>query len=440
MPPTGFKDFTREQTKILLILTLVNFVNYVDRQILFPLFPFIGADFGLTYTELGALATVFTVVLSLASLPLGMAADRSSHRRVISFGVIFWSAATFLSGLAGSFRALLTARALVGVGEAAYTPAGQTIITAVFPYQVRARVQGIFNVGMFFGGAAGIVLGGIVAEYLGWRPAFFIVGVPGLLLGLAVFRLPETHSQRDREKAGIAIRDLLRVPAFLALLASGWFSSFAGYAYIAWGPMLVQEWKDFSAKEAGLTLGLTVLVSGVVGVMAGAALADRLARIAPWGRAATVPIGFLISAPFILGALLTESKVLFVILFGVGTFFMTWYHGPVTAVIHDLIPSRGHATALGLYNLFVNLFAMALAPMAIGKIADRSTLLMGMYAALGAQVIGGLLFLAVVHLIHKHGLRHPAMEPYRPREGAASEVKLPPAPAFAGSGTDIEGA
>src|SRR5947209_6645229 len=120
----ALRDFSREQWKVLAILALVNFVNYVDRQILFPLFPFIRKDFGLNFFQLGTLATAFTIVLSLGSMPLGMLADRTSRKRVISFGVIFWSLATFLSGLATSYRLLLGARALVGVGEAAYTPAG----------------------------------------------------------------------------------------------------------------------------------------------------------------------------------------------------------------------------------------------------------------------------------------------------------------------------
>src|SRR5580704_694065 len=141
------KDFTGKQWIVLSILMLVNFVNYVDRQIIFSLFPFIRRDFNLNYAELGSLATAFTVVLSLTSLPLGMLADRVSRRLVISFGVLFWSAATFFSGLAGSFQSLLVARGLVGVGEAAYTPAGTAVISANFPKEVRARVQGSFDLG-----------------------------------------------------------------------------------------------------------------------------------------------------------------------------------------------------------------------------------------------------------------------------------------------------
>src|ERR1700679_1459540 len=117
-------DFTGQQWRGLLILMLVNFVNYVDRQIVFALFPFLRRDFGLTSLQLGMLATAFTVVLSLASFPLGMLADRISRRAVISAGIVFWSGATFFTGLAGSFRSFLVAGGGGGGGGDAYTPRG----------------------------------------------------------------------------------------------------------------------------------------------------------------------------------------------------------------------------------------------------------------------------------------------------------------------------
>jgi MFS family permease len=414
MAPNGF---SRYQLKVLAVLTLLNFINYVDRQIIFPLFPLIRRDFGLTYSQLGALATAFTVVLSLGTLPFGILADRISRKKVISAGVVVWSLATFLSGISQSFRSLLAARALVGIGEAAYTPAGTAIISATFPQEVRASVQGYFNAGMFIGGATGIALGGVLANWLGWRPAFFIVGIPGLLLAFTIRGLKEPEHQET--KHGLPVRELLRVPAYVMILISGWFASFAGYGYVAWGPALVQEFKRFGPLEAGVTLGLIVVVAGLAGILTGAFLSDRLARRVPWGRVAIVPVGFVISAPLVFLALHTESKLLFAILFGLGAYFLSWYHGPVTAVIHDLIPSRGHGTAIGIYLFFVNFFAMAVAPMLIGQIADRSNLLWGLHAAVAAQLIGGLLFFYVLVLIRRHGLNHPAMAPYRRNELSA---------------------
>ncbi|HEY6339077.1 MAG TPA: MFS transporter [Candidatus Sulfotelmatobacter sp.] len=400
-------DFTGRQWQVLLIMMLVNFVNYVDRQIVFALFPEIRHDFGLSFVQLGYLATAFTVVLSLASFPLGMVADRVSRRAVISAGVLFWSGATFFSGLAGSFRSLLIARGLVGVGEAAYTPAGAAVITASFPREVRARVQGAFDIGMFIGGATGIALGGIMASAFGWRFAFFLVGIPGVILGLTALRLPKSVAVVAKES--MPIRDLLRVPAFLALLVSGWFCSFAGYSYVAWGPELIEDYKGFSAAQAGIALGLVIVLGGTLGIATGAYLSDFLAKARTWGRAVVVPIGFVLAAPAIYFALHANGKLRFLILFGLGAFFLSWYHGPLTATIHDLVPPRGHATALGFYYLFTNLFSMAIAPVVIGRVADRYNLITALHVPIFAQLAGAVFFILVIQCIRKDGLHHPAL-------------------------------
>jgi MFS family permease len=402
-----FRDFSSIQRRVILILMWVNFVNYVDRQIIFSLFPAIRRDFGLSFGQLGYLAAAFTVVLSLTSFPLGMLADRVSKRAVISAAVLFWSAATFFSGLAGSFRSLLAARGLVGVGEAAYNPAGAAVISASFPGEIRARVQGTFDIGMFIGGAVGLALGGMIVQSFGWRPAFFVVGIPGVILGLSALRLPRTPVSSSREY--MPIRELLHVPAFIALMVSGWFCSFAGYAYVAWGPELVQDYKGFSARQAGTAIALAIVVGGTCGIATGAYLSDRLAKVRSWGRAAVIPVGFVLAAPAIFFALRTTSKLQFVLLFGLGAFFLSWYHGPLTATIHDLVPPHGHAAALGFYNLFVNLCSMALAPLIIGKIADRYDLITAFHIPIAAQLVGAALFLVVIQCIRRNGLRHPAL-------------------------------
>jgi predicted MFS family arabinose efflux permease len=336
-----------------------------------------------------------------------MLADRFSRRSVISAGVLFWSGATFFSGLAGTFRSLVAARALVGVGEAAYTPAGAALLSASFPKDIRARIQGSCDLGMFAGGATGIALGGIMAQSFGWRTAFFFVGIPGLLLGLSALHLPE--APRDRFQEQISLKDLMHVPAYLAVLVAGWFASFAGYSYVAWGPDLIQEQKGFTAREAGVALGLIVVLGGALGIAVGAYLSDRIARWRSWGRALVIPIGFLLGAPAIFIALHTHAKAPFLLFFGLGAFFMSWYHGPLTATIHDLIPPVGHATAIGLYSLFVNLFAMALAPLVIGRAADRYGLINALHIPIASQLIAGACFGIVVLLIRRNGLQHPVL-------------------------------
>jgi predicted MFS family arabinose efflux permease len=395
-------DFTSDQKRVLLVLTLINFVNWIDRQIVYPLFPLIKNDFHVSYAQLGCLVAAFSVVHALGSFGLGRLADLTSRKKVISYGIAFWSAATFMSGVAPSFRSLLVCRAAVGVGEAAYAPAGNAMISAVFPKGVRARVQGFFDLGMFTGGALGLALGAILAQSVGWRPAFFIVGVPGVLLALSVRGLPEQSQKSETEK--VSMRELARIPAYLFVLVSGWFSAFAGYTYVIWGAEFVYRYKAFSLRQAGILLGSVMLVAGILGVISGACVADRLAKTVVWGRALTPAIGFLASAPFILGALHTGSKFTVLFLLFTGTFFMTWYHGPVTAVIHDLTPPRNHASAIGLYYFFVNFFGTTTASALVGKLADRYGLLAGMHCAVIAQVVGGMGFFAVVHSIRRHGL------------------------------------
>jgi len=167
--------------------------------------------------------------------------------------------------------------------------------------------------------------------------------------------------------------------------------------------------------------------------MTGACVADRLAKVFVWGRALTPAIGFLVSAPFILGALHAGSKFTVLCLLFAGTFFMTWYHGPVTAVIHDLTSPRNHASAIGLYYFFVNFFATTTASALVGKLADRYGLLAGMHCAVIAQVVGGMGFFVVIHSIRRHGIasrlashrreNYWSPEPmvWRPKQAEASE-------------------
>jgi predicted MFS family arabinose efflux permease len=263
---------------------------------------------------------------------------------------------------------------------------------------------------MFIGGATGIALGGLMVQSFGWRPAFFLVGVPGVVLGLSALRLPKAQLSSSREC--MPMLELLRVPAFIALLLSGWFCSFAGYAYVAWGPELVQDYKGFSAREAGMALALTVVIGGTCGIVTGAFLSDHMAKLRTWGRAVVIPVGFVLGAPAIYAALHTMSKAQFVLFFGLGAFFLSWYHGPLTATIHDLVPPRGHATALGFYNFFVNLFAMALAPLLIGRAADRLGLISALHIPIAAQLAGAALFVVVIQFIRRNGLRHPLLARY----------------------------
>ena len=395
-------SFEKQQVRVLAVLTLVNFMNFVDRQIIGALVPLISADFLLTHSQAGLMGTVFALVHSVLTLPLGVVADRTSRKKVIGFGLVLWSGATFLSGLAASFRMLLASRAVVGMGEAAFTPAATAIITRSFPAELRARVQGVFDSGMFRGGCVGLGLGSAMGTWFGWRPSLFIVAIPGLLLAINVAMLREPKV-RAADRRQVPLRDLLRIPAYVAALVAGCFITFAGYSFIFWGTSFVHSVKGFALEEAGLVLGANMIVAGVLGIVVGATLADRMARRVVWGRVFVITAGLLLGVPFLLWALHTPVKAHFIVFFFLGGFFMSWYHGPLTAVLHDLTPERAHATAMGLYQGVVHLIAVTTAPVVIGRVADRWGLLRGMDVAAGFYVVGALCFFVVLLLVRRHG-------------------------------------
>lgn len=390
----------QQQARLLVVLGLINFVNFADRTVILPLFPLLRDQFQATDTQLGALQFWLQVFLAACTIPFGLMADRLRRTHIIAAGVVVWSLATFLSGVAQSFAMLLVARALVGFGEAAYGPAAQSMISGAFTPATRARAQAVFASGMLIGGAAGQAFGGIIGEQWGWRPAFFVVGVPGLLLGLLALRVDEPP--RGGKAELVPVRQILRVKPFLALMASGVLITFAGISLITWGPDFVVSYKGFSLREAGVTLGTVGLVSLVLGVLAGGYVADRLQKRWAHGRALTVAIGFLLAAPFVLWALAAASKLMVLTAFFVAGFFMSWYHGPVTAIIHDLMPARAHSTSVGIY-MFVTQSVGAFGPYWVGRISDRAELRAGLEFAVGVMVVGALGFFLTAYLVQRNG-------------------------------------
>lgn len=400
-------SLSRSQLRVLAILALINFVNFVDRLVVPPLVPLLRGQFGLTSAQLGLLQAVLQVVLSVATIPFGVLADRMSRTRIIAAGVVFWSLATFASGLAHSFLLLLVARALVGVGEAAYAPAAQSMISGAFSAGTRARAQSVFAAGMLIGATTGLALGGVIGAAWGWRWAFFIVAVPGLILGLTVLRLEEPP--RGPKSEVVPIGRLLSVPAYLAMIVSGVLVTFASLAFIVWGPDFVGRWKGFNPREAGVSLGTTVLVASLLGVLTGGYIADWFQKRYAYGRILTITMAFLAGAPFMIWGLVADEKAFLILALFLGMFFMSWYHGPVTAVIHDMMPRRAHATSVGVYMFVTQLLGGVGGPFVVGKIDDVSDLLLGLKVAVGVMVAGALSFLLVIFFVRRDGLRHPRL-------------------------------
>src|SRR5262249_35762012 len=225
---------------------------------------------------LGSLQTLLLIVLALLSIPSGFLADRYSRKGIIAVGILVWSAATFVGGLATRFMVLLMGRSFVGFGEAADAPAAPSLISGGFPQERRASAQAIFASGMLIGGACGQVLGGIIAPRYGWQMALFVVALAGILPALALLGVEEPP--RGPRSDVVPISKILSVPAFLSMIAGGICITFASVSLIHWGVDFAVNYKDFSLREASVMLSIITIVSLLLGVLCGGYIADKLQR------------------------------------------------------------------------------------------------------------------------------------------------------------------
>jgi MFS family permease len=422
------------QIRLLAVLALINFVNFAARQVFVPLIPLLREHLHATDAQLGSLQTWLLGVLAVGSIVFGFLADRFSRKAIIAVGILLWSVATFAGGLAASFIFFLIARAMVGLGEAAYAPAAQSMISGAFPQERRAMAQAIFAAGMLLGGAGGHVLGGVLGQRYGWQVALFVVAVAGIVPGIALFWIEEPPRGPCSELVSIGrhprvpafvsiiwafvctIFKLLRVPAFSAMICAGICITFSSVSLLTWSTDFAVSYKDFSLREASVLLAVIGLMSALFGVLTGGFVADRLHRSFASGRIIAVAAAFLLAAPFLLLAIQSEEKSTVLVGFSVAFFFMSWYHGPVTAVLHDMMPRRAHATSVGVY-MFATQLVGGLGPAVVGKISDLHDLQVGLQIAVAVLVCGALLMLLVIHFIRRDGMRHPTLEAFHAEPG-----------------------
>lgn len=373
-PTTGDADAAASASRyawyILLVLTLVQVVNYVDRQVIPPLLKPIQDELNLSNTAVGFLGTVFMLVHSLAAVPLGVLADRVARRKIIAAGVGFWSLATAAAGFATSYNHLLLARGAVGVGEAAYAPAATSLLSDMFPPRMWAKVIGVFNLGLVIGAALGLVLGGVLSEKIGWRACFFVVGLPGLLLTVIVwlFREPARSHTLEPPQWGDIIR-LLHIKSLWLVIAGAASVTFAAGALVHFLPKLVTELYGVDSSKAAIRL-TPIVVAAFFGVITGGVVADWLQQRFAAGRALTMAGAFLLGAPFLYWGLYAPTLNQFIFAGFIATFFMSFYHGPVAAIVTDLVPSSLRSAAIGFYMFAIHILGDMPSPVIVGFLSD----------------------------------------------------------------------
>lgn len=368
--------------RALWIMFAINFLNYMDRFILPSVLTSIKKEFHLSDFQLGSLATAFTLVYAVAAVPFGIWADRGIRKDVIAVGVGLWSLATMLTGAAGSFAALFVSRAAVGVGEAGYYPAGTSLLVDYFPQERRAWMLGVWNVGASIGVAVGFILGGVVADHFGWRVAFYLTVVPGLICTYLAWRIREPRRGGDHLPAGPAhgvvvgppftraVRRILRIRTMRIALLAQTLNFFVLGAAVLWFPTLLQRRFSISQSEAGLISGGLLVVAGIVGTLGGAWLADRLLPRVPSARLLVTGAAFLASAPLLVLSLLAPTLASCVPLFFLGGVCLQAYNGPMSALMQDVVAPELRAVAVALSLIFAHVLGDAFSPSLVGALSD----------------------------------------------------------------------
>jgi MFS family permease len=359
------------------LLTLINFVNYLDRMVVVTMYDDLRRQFNFTNGQLGALSSGFFVVHALATVPLGWASDRFDRRRVIAIGVIVWSAATLGSAYAIGFISMLLLRAAVGVGEAAYGPASNAILCEVDP-KGKARLNAIYNGGMFAGACFGLYLGGL----LGFPLAFELVALPGFVLGSIALTLDIPKRRIDLEAAPNptmrevgrqmvgGIKRTLAIPTLRWMLASGTLISFAAGGYITWIVDFTIQVKGMSQEEARPMYAVIALTGGVLGVLAGGIVGDSWQRRSRRGRVLTIAAGFFCAVPFCIGVILVDHGWQYVVIAWLLMFFLPFYSGPMPAVIDDVVDAREATTAQASFVPFLHILGTGSSAYVVGALSE----------------------------------------------------------------------
>jgi MFS transporter, Spinster family, sphingosine-1-phosphate transporter len=383
-----------------IILFIINILNYADRFVLPAILPKIQHDLGLNNTELGLLGSSFLLVYALSTLPIGIWADRGIRKNIVALCVGIWSVATMLAGVTRNFVQLFSVRAILGIGEAGYGPASLSLLGDLFPRAQRGRILSYWSSGTLIGAAIGFTLGGLVADAFGWRWAFYLVGIPGLIAAFLAWRLSEPqrgafdHEDEATVEAGVpeeeenvpvvhgsigtdfwgSVAKLLKIPTYWTLVAGLVFSFFTIGGTSFWLPSYFVHTFKLSVGKAGVISGIVLVSGGLVGTLVGGWLADAVQRHRPEGRLFVAMLGFLIGAPLVLIALFLHSLPLFIAVFILACIALNFCTGPLNAVIQDVITPNMRATAVGLSLLLAHLLGDAAAPTIIGALADKITL------------------------------------------------------------------
>ena len=362
------------------ILTIVYSINFIDRQLLSILQESIKADLMLSDAQLGLLTGfAFAVFYTFAGLPIASLADRSNRRNIVAISLTIWSGMTAISGLAQNYWQLLVARIGVGIGEAGGSPPSHSMISDIFPPEKRASAIGFYSMGISIGILFGFLFGGWLNEFFGWRVAFFVVGIPGVLLALVLFlTVPEPvrglaenkASSGDNPSMMTVFKVLLSRRSFLFMALGAAMNAFAGYGTANWVASFMIRTHQMPTGELGTWLALIIGLGGAIGVFGSGVLADNLGKkdkrwymwVPVYAAAGSVPFQiatYWVDGPYAALMCMTIPSIL-----------ANAYLGATIACVHGMVGLRMRAVSSALLFFILNIIGLGMGPTTVGLVSD----------------------------------------------------------------------
>lgn len=356
------------------ILFLLNLFNYIDRQVLYSVFPLLKTDLQISDLQLGALASVFMLVYMCYAPLVGYFADRTPRHKWIGASALIWSVATLACAAAKNYVSLLTTRGFIGVGEAGFTTIAQPFLAEHYPKEKRATILAIFGLALPAGSALGYLWGGLIGLHWGWRAAFLLAGVPGLVLGaLAFTQLQDARHLRQRpaEKPGWAdYAALLKNKPFLFICLSHAMLTFITGGLSAWMPTYLHRYLGLDVAQAGTLFGLLVVVCGAAGTYLGGKGADKLLNYSQKAYFWVIGLGLAgVLLPAFWGVQAARVPVALAC-FGVAIVCLFLPTGPIAAALVSSTRTKVHTMAFAVNIFLIHALGDAISPMLVGHASD----------------------------------------------------------------------
>jgi len=386
---------------VFMLLFLLYMFDYIDRMVVTSMFTSIERDWGITHTQSGLLVSAVYWAIVLLTFPVSILVDRWSRTKTIGVMAIMWSLATALCALTGNFVQLFMARLLIGVGEAGYAPGGSAMISGLYPIDKRAKMMGIWNASIPLGSAIGVLLGGVIAVKLGWKHAFGIVAIPGLIVAILFLFVKDYKTvdlsffDKSRNKVKMEKKDMVKEFITKPSVIFTYFGMaavvFVTTSMLTWLPTYFEKVRGIPQQTAGQVASIVMMLA-IVGAPLGGFLTDRWRRTRENARLIYPALSTFLSAITLFIALaLLKDTAQYIVLLIFGVLILSFISG-AAAVTQDVIHPGLRATSYAIAVVVQNLLGASTAPIVMGKIYDLTNIQTALAVLPFVLLVGTILF------------------------------------------------